>query len=125
MQEGRDLQTLTCNTCFHIPPFVALYYTFLDKGQVWSCGWGKYGQLGQDESFTTTSSSPSNIDEEDRQRRRKKKNKVLLRSKGSVMAEEDRYLFRPVVKERGRKQAWTDVCCGRWSTFMWQEEGEL
>jgi hypothetical protein len=50
---------------------------------------------------------------------------ALLRSKGSVTMEEDRYLFRPVVKASGGSQVWSDIRCGRWSTFVWHEEGEL
>lgn len=50
---------------------------------------------------------------------------VLLRSMGSIMVEGDRYLFGPLVKESGGKQVWTDVCCGRWNTFVWSEGSEV
>ncbi|KAK5815688.1 regulator of chromosome condensation 1/beta-lactamase-inhibitor protein II [Linnemannia elongata] len=90
-----------------------------DEGRVWSCGWGKYGQLGQGES-SSTSPPPSDLGEMDRQ----KEEMDLLRSMGSIMVEGDRYLFGPLV-ESGGKQVWTDVCCGRWDTFVWSEGSEV
>lgn len=115
-------QTLTYFNCFHNLLSLSLSllcYAFVDEGRVWSCGWGKYGQLGQGES-SSTSPPPSDLGEMDRQ----KEEMDLLRSMGSIMVEGDRYLFGPLV-ESGGKQVWTDVCCGRWDTFVWSEGSEV
>ncbi|KAK3841124.1 MAG: regulator of chromosome condensation 1/beta-lactamase-inhibitor protein II [Linnemannia gamsii] len=85
-----------------------------DEGRVWSCGWGKYGQLGQDESVLQDRSGSGQGSKNAMEFKQK-----MLRSKGSLAIGEDRYLFGEVTV--GGMRRWAGVCCGRWSTFVWSE----
>ncbi|KAF9910929.1 hypothetical protein EC991_005103 [Linnemannia zychae] len=99
-----------------------------DRGRVWSCGWGKYGQLGQDESLQLQhGASPGRGGEDGIESGIKQK---LLRLKGCLAMENDCYYFGQSAKENeetgmtgvgSKLQRWLGVCCGRWSTLVWSQ----
>ncbi|GJJ75874.1 hypothetical protein EMPS_08232 [Entomortierella parvispora] len=70
-----------------------------DQGQVWSCGWGKYGQLGPQET-PTEASTP------------KLSSRVL-----SVIP--DQYTFQRVARLEGHSVQARGLVCGLWNTFLW------
>ncbi|KAF9172847.1 RCC1 domain-containing protein 1 [Mortierella sp. AD010] len=74
-----------------------------DLGQAWSCGWGKYGQLGQ-------GNTSDSIDVKQQQEQ-------IIRMKGTVVRQSDQFHFKKVIGQTGK--SWKDIVCGLWNTFMW------
>ncbi|KAF9583263.1 hypothetical protein BGW38_009884 [Lunasporangiospora selenospora] len=78
-----------------------------DKGEVWSCGWGKYGQLGLEAALVKDKTL---VGMEDR----------MLRTQGTTVIMDDQHQMQKVFVTTNTKP-WIGLVCGLWSTFLWTE----
>ena len=78
----------------------AAFHCSIDEGQIWSCGWGKYGQLGPQQTSAEALSSelPSSV----------------------LLSIPDRYTFERVAGMGGHDGVQVNgLVCGLWNTFLW------
>ncbi|KAI8361061.1 regulator of chromosome condensation 1/beta-lactamase-inhibitor protein II [Mortierella sp. GBAus27b] len=90
-----------------------------DQGHAWSCGWGKYGQLGNQRATSTL--QPREQKQELHEQGVQELLEQMLGSTGCIVAQADRFHFSKV-EATPTEQPWRGVTCGQWGSFLWTAE---
>ncbi|KAF9426670.1 hypothetical protein BGZ94_006186 [Podila epigama] len=91
-----------------------------DNGNVWSCGWGKYGQLEPKGLLN----AEGGVEDWDINVKPTENNSKVKLTESKLVSSRDRSFFQqvsfPPVKDHPPR--WKNVKCGRWSTFLLSSE---
>jgi len=94
---------------------------FIDQGGAWSCGWGKYGQLGW--RRTATPLHAKDVGALQQRELHEQGVQEALRSTGCIVAQADQVHFSNVrMASQGPMGGWEGVVCGLWSSYLWTTE---